>query len=270
MCSNPCECELTCFRPESNLGPYGLLNFSSAALSTTELWWRMNHRKSHFALLLFLFSPQVIIGQNLGASVYKRMARTMVNHKLSIHFPNCRGWPWVWVPPSVRSTHAGLAAARWPMHAAWRCRQKNHASAIKTHIDRVALQLIYWLEWQNGAVGLEHSKQRLLVTIGKVAAQARAKSVIHMGRKNEPKTRVSARLWEDELGNGNAVHPEVQNTNWEDWGIACRRWASCVGPWCTRLKSDVDRWRGYEERHNNLKKDRVRKCWRFTKDSRRP
>jgi len=45
MCSNPCESELTCFRPESNRGPYGLLNFSSAALSTTELWWRMNHRK---------------------------------------------------------------------------------------------------------------------------------------------------------------------------------------------------------------------------------
>jgi len=46
MCSNPCESEVTCFRPESNRGPYGLLNFLSAALSTTELWWRMNHRKS--------------------------------------------------------------------------------------------------------------------------------------------------------------------------------------------------------------------------------
>jgi len=46
MCSNPCESELTCFRPESNRGPYGLLNFWSAALTTTELWWRMNHRKS--------------------------------------------------------------------------------------------------------------------------------------------------------------------------------------------------------------------------------
>ena len=45
MCSNPCESELTCFRPESNRGPYGLLNFLSSALSTTELWWRMNHRK---------------------------------------------------------------------------------------------------------------------------------------------------------------------------------------------------------------------------------
>jgi len=46
MCSNPCESEVTCFRPESNLGPYGLLTVLSAALSTTELWWRMNHRKS--------------------------------------------------------------------------------------------------------------------------------------------------------------------------------------------------------------------------------
>jgi len=45
MCSYPCESELTCFWPESNRGPYGLLNFVSAALSTNELWWRMNHRK---------------------------------------------------------------------------------------------------------------------------------------------------------------------------------------------------------------------------------
>ena len=44
--SNPCESELTCFRPESTRRPYGLPNFLNAALSTTELWWRMNHRKS--------------------------------------------------------------------------------------------------------------------------------------------------------------------------------------------------------------------------------
>jgi len=36
MCSNPCESEVTCFRPESNRGPYGLLIFLCAALSTTE------------------------------------------------------------------------------------------------------------------------------------------------------------------------------------------------------------------------------------------
>jgi len=38
MCSNPCESELTCFRPESNRGPYGWLNFLSAALSTNDGW----------------------------------------------------------------------------------------------------------------------------------------------------------------------------------------------------------------------------------------
>jgi len=60
-------------------------------------------------------------------------------------------------------------------------------------------------------VGLEHGKQRLLVTIGKVVAQS--KSVNHMGTTNGPKTRFSARPWNDELDNGNAVHPEAQNTN---------------------------------------------------------
>jgi len=55
---------------------------------------------------------------DLGISVYKRMARTMVNCKLSVYILNRRGWPWV--PHAVRSTHAGIAAACWPMHAAWR------------------------------------------------------------------------------------------------------------------------------------------------------
>ena len=36
---------------------------------------------------------------------------------------------------------------------------------------------------------------------------------IHMGRKNGQKTRFGARPWKDELGNGNAVHQEVPNTN---------------------------------------------------------
>jgi len=31
--------------------------------------------------------------KNLGTSVKKRMARTMVKRKLSVHLPNCRGWP---------------------------------------------------------------------------------------------------------------------------------------------------------------------------------
>jgi len=32
-----------------------------------------------------------------------------------------------------------------------------------------------------------------------------------MGRRNGPTTRFSARPWKDELGNGHAVHQEVQN-----------------------------------------------------------
>ena len=55
-------------------------------------------------------------------------------------------------------------------------------------------------------------------------------------------------------GQRHAVHQEVQNTNWEDWGIACRHWANCVGPWCTSLQSVADRWRGYEEMYTNLKR----------------
>ena len=36
----------------------------------------------------------------------------------------------------------------------------THTSVISWCIERVALQLIYWLDWRNGAVGLERSKQR--------------------------------------------------------------------------------------------------------------
>jgi len=46
------------FRPESNQGPYGLLTFLSAALSTTELWWQMNHRKSFRKILRKESAPQ--------------------------------------------------------------------------------------------------------------------------------------------------------------------------------------------------------------------
>jgi len=60
-------------------------------------------------------------------------------------------------------------------------------------------------------VGLERDKPRLLVMIGKVVAQS--KSVHYMGRKKGPKTRFSAGSWKDELGNGNAVLLEVQNTD---------------------------------------------------------
>jgi len=71
------------------------------------------------------------------------MARTMVDRKLSVHLPNCRGW--AWVPPAIRSTHTGLAAARWPMHAAWGCRLQNYACAISTHIELLAKLLDYFL-----------------------------------------------------------------------------------------------------------------------------
>jgi len=141
----------------------------------------------------------------------------------------------------------------------------NYASAIYTHIDRVALQLIYWLDEKNGAVELERSKRRFLVTIGKVVVQS--KSVSHMDRKNGPKTRSSARPWKNELGNGNAVHSKVQNTNWEDWGIVCRNWANCLGPWYTSLASVVHGWRDDAQRHTDLHKGRIRKCRRSTKDS---
>jgi len=69
MCSNPCEPEVTCFRPESNRRPYGLLNFLSAALSTTELWWRMNHRKSFRTLFTRFISALVVRVFSLAALV---------------------------------------------------------------------------------------------------------------------------------------------------------------------------------------------------------
>ena len=36
MCSNPCGSEVARFRPESNRGPYGLLNFLCAVLDTVK------------------------------------------------------------------------------------------------------------------------------------------------------------------------------------------------------------------------------------------
>ena len=53
MCSNPCESELTCFRPESNRAPYGLLNFWSAAFSTTEILCVVQKE-----ILLFIGKPK--------------------------------------------------------------------------------------------------------------------------------------------------------------------------------------------------------------------
>ena len=79
MCSNPCGSEVSCFRPESNRGPYGLLNFLSAALSTTELWWRMNHRKSFRTL----YPPRY---PTAPAEV---LARTRTSFKTSGQIQNC-------------------------------------------------------------------------------------------------------------------------------------------------------------------------------------
>jgi len=49
--------------------------------------------------------------QKIWVKVYKNAWHiTMVNSKLTMYLPNCRGLPLV--PHAVRSTHAGLAAAR--------------------------------------------------------------------------------------------------------------------------------------------------------------
>ena len=52
--------------------------------------------------------------------------------------------------------------------------------------------------------------------------RCRIKKCQSHGQKKWTKTRFSTRPWKDELDNGNTVHQEVQNTNSEDWGIACR------------------------------------------------
>jgi len=55
MCSNPCKSELTCFRPESKRGPYGLLNFSqvprSPPLSYGDGWITENPLKTSYYIL---------------------------------------------------------------------------------------------------------------------------------------------------------------------------------------------------------------------------
>ena len=40
MCSNPCESEVTCFRPESNRGPYGILDVTFALPVGGTVWCR--------------------------------------------------------------------------------------------------------------------------------------------------------------------------------------------------------------------------------------
>jgi hypothetical protein len=48
-----------------------------------------------FSAALIKWSQSELEGlqKNLGTSVLKRMARAMVKRKLSVHLPNCRGWP---------------------------------------------------------------------------------------------------------------------------------------------------------------------------------
>jgi len=70
---------------------------------------------------------------------------------------------------------------------------------------------------ENGAVGLERSKQRLLVTIGKVVAQS--KSVRHMIRKMDQK--LASVLVPEKMSQATATqsiwkNSGVQNTNLED------------------------------------------------------
>ena len=49
--SNPHWFELTGFRPESNRGPADNPNLLSSVLFSTELWWRIHHRRSFRTLL---------------------------------------------------------------------------------------------------------------------------------------------------------------------------------------------------------------------------
>jgi len=48
--------------------------------------------------------------------------------------------------------------------------QKNMQAKLSRTLT---LQLFYWLDWRNGAVWMEHSKQRLLVSIDTVVAQSK-------------------------------------------------------------------------------------------------
>jgi len=74
-----------------------------------------------FSAALIEWSQSELEGlQKIWVQAWKKdKAVAWVNCKLFIHLPNWRGWPWE--PPVVRSAHASLAAACWPMHAGWRC-----------------------------------------------------------------------------------------------------------------------------------------------------
>ena len=60
ICSNPFWFEFTGVRPESNRGPADNPNLSSDELFSTELWWRMHHRRSFRTLSLVLLSWRAV------------------------------------------------------------------------------------------------------------------------------------------------------------------------------------------------------------------
>jgi len=116
MCSNPCESEVTCFRPESNRGPYGLLTFLSAALSTTELWWRMNHRQSFRTLSL---KNVYIFWNRRSLSRTKNYGRAFRLFLFWRFWRDCKPLPYLWmrfrVRKGVRSWNPGIffVFCRW-------------------------------------------------------------------------------------------------------------------------------------------------------------
>ena len=139
MCSNPCESEVTCFRPESNRGPYGLLTFLSAALSTTELRWQMNHRKSfttHAYSLSHTQTPFLSLSLSLSYThkcidTHTCVERTHVRVALAD-----LGWP-SWIP------HVDAVPHSWGRHppcergatstGLWSIFPPEHAKLPTTH-----------------------------------------------------------------------------------------------------------------------------------------
>ena len=137
---------------------------------------------------------------------------------------------------------------------------QNYASAVITHIGKVSLRLIYWLDWQIGAPGLERVKQRLLVTFEKVVTEF--KSVTHSQNKWTKKSLIWSSLerwagWRQRSSSGSARYKLKRLVD-----------LSSVGPWHTCLESVVDKGRGYEERHADFGEGRVRKRRKSTMNSR--
>jgi len=160
------------------------------------------------------------------------MARTMVNCKFSIHLFNCRGWPWG--PPAIRITHAGHAVARWPIHAAWRCRQKNYVAQLARILT----------EWHcNSFTDLIDEMELWDWNVANKDFWSWLAKSLHMYKVSV----FSALPCKDELSNGDAVHPEVQNTKWEDWRILWRRSSPRIGEDSNRLACKPPYCRAWQE-----------------------